>query len=114
MQMRPASAPENFEHGIIRWYVEKTLKGGRIINNTTRQPVDQVCGSEKCFIPKFNWDIGMCKESETSFNNMSVFAFSRSILLMSMWAGNTVSNTKRAKKCIVNFLIFPTPIGLNT
>jgi hypothetical protein len=56
----------------------------------------------------------MSKKSEPNFNNMTVFAFSKPILLMCVWTRNTMCDAKRAKKCVVHFLIFATPIRLDT
>ena len=45
---------------------------------------------------------------------MTVLAFNRPILLMRVRARNTMSNSKGMKECVMNFLMSPTPIRLDT
>jgi hypothetical protein len=54
------------------------------INDFTGKEIDEKGGSEKSFIPEFQWHGCMRKKSKTHFNDVTVFAFSRTILLMGM------------------------------
>ena len=54
----------------------------------------------------------MSKKRQANFYNMTMFAFSRSILLMSVWARNVMTYTNFMKEGI-KFLIFTTPVGLH-
>jgi hypothetical protein len=54
----------------------------------------------------------MRKQSKPSLNDVSMFAFSSTILLMSMWTRYTMRNAKAIKERM-EFFILPTPISLN-
>jgi hypothetical protein len=45
---------------------------------------------------------------------MVVLAFNEDVLLVCVGTGKTMTNAKRAKKCVTYFLVFPSPIRLNT
>jgi hypothetical protein len=54
----------------------------------------------------------MSKKGQPYFNNVTTFSLSRPILLVSMWAGNTMCYTNFCIKGIQP-LILATPICLN-
>jgi hypothetical protein len=64
-----------------------------IINDFTWSPIDEEGGCKECLILKFERHRGGGKEGNTYFHDVSMLSFSRSILLMSVRAGNVMRNT---------------------
>jgi hypothetical protein len=56
----------------------------------------------------------MCKNSYTSFYNLTVLALGRLILMMRVRTRHMMRNAKRAEKGVVNFMVFPSLIRLDT
>jgi hypothetical protein len=54
----------------------------------------------------------MCKQGEPNFNYMAMFAFSGTILLMSMRTGDMMSDAYFLEEAM-EFFIFTTPISLH-
>jgi hypothetical protein len=55
-----------------------------IVDDTARKHIDEICGGEESFIPKFEWHGHFSEKGKTNFNYVAMFTLSRSILLMSM------------------------------
>lgn len=106
-QIGPTCATKYTEHGIIRWSFEEAFYRAQIINDSSGQSIDEISGCEEGLVPKFNRYGGMNQESKASFNYMTMLAFGRSILLVSMWVGNTMSYAKGSKKLSMKFLYSP-------
>jgi hypothetical protein len=79
------------------------------VDDLTRSAIDQECGSEKFLIPVFAWNLHLRKVEQTNFNNMSVFSFCNSVLLMSMSTGNKMRDANLINKGI-EFFIFTTQL----
>jgi hypothetical protein len=59
---RPTSTSKGFKH-IVVWFslsTKKTLKRCCIVNNTSWQAINEVCGCGESFIPKFHGHGGLC------------------------------------------------------
>jgi hypothetical protein len=70
------------------------------VNNFARKQVNKKGSSEKGFIRKFERHGGISKQGKAHFNDVMVFSFSRTILLMSMRTGHMMSNTRFLKEGI--------------
>jgi hypothetical protein len=70
------------------------------LDDLTRKPINEINSCKKSFIPEFQRHRCICKEGQTNFNNVPMFALSRAILLMSMRTGNKVRDTNLLKKRI--------------
>jgi hypothetical protein len=58
----------------------------------SRQPVDKMDNSKESIQPIFIGQLGVSQESQTGFQNMSEFPFSKSILLGSVGTRFSVEN----------------------
>ena len=82
----PASTTKNSKSIIVWFGMEKLFDWGHKIEDFSGKKVYEKGGSEEGFIPEFKRHGGIGKQGKTNFNNVTVFAFSRPVLLMSMWA----------------------------
>jgi hypothetical protein len=74
-----------YSQGRIIWLdFKKTLQGGCVFDNLTRDSVDQECSCKEGFIPILKWHVCLRKEREADFNNVLIFPFCGSVLLVSM------------------------------
>jgi hypothetical protein len=108
----PTRTTEDFEKGVVRDLTKQSLKGCFHIKNTSRKPIDEKTSCSNRITPKPKREGCMCKKCETSFNNMSMFSFSNTVLLMCMRTRNTVTNANVLKERI-KFNVFSTPVCLN-
>jgi hypothetical protein len=69
--------------------------------------------SRKHLIPVLKRHRSICKERQANFNNMSMFTFSRSVLLMSMRTRHKVRYANFLKERI-EFLILSSPVRLHS
>jgi hypothetical protein len=93
----PTSAAKDTKSIIIGCNMEKALSRRLKINNFARKQVNEKSGSEKSFVPIFERHGSICKQGKTNFNYMTMFAFSRAILLVSMRIGNMMCNASLLK-----------------
>jgi hypothetical protein len=82
------------------------------VNNSTRHPVNEIASREDGIIPKTKRNTSLSKKSKGSFDKMTVFSFDGTILLVGVGTGETMSDAS-ILKIAMQFLIFPSPIGLN-
>jgi hypothetical protein len=73
--------------------MEETFSGCFKIKNFAWKKIYEKSGSEKSFIPKLERHRSIYKQSNTNFNDMTIFSFSGTILLMSMRARDMMSDT---------------------
>ena len=59
-EIRPAGTSEHTERLVVRFDVEKAFEGCFIVNDTTRKHIDNMHGSEECFVPKLERHGGSC------------------------------------------------------
>jgi hypothetical protein len=62
------------------------------VNNSGGKAIYEEDGCEESFVPKLQWHRSMGEERQTDFDNMAMFAFGTTILLMGVWTGNLMSN----------------------
>jgi hypothetical protein len=55
--------------------MKESLSRGLQIYDFARKEVYEKRGSEKGFIPIFEWHRCICKKGKTNFNNVAMFAF---------------------------------------
>jgi hypothetical protein len=84
-----------------------------IIDDTRRQSIDKIDNRNKSLIPKFEWHGCMGEKREANFDNVSMFLFRGSILLVSMRIGNKVLNPYLCEERIKSLLL-PSPIRLES
>lgn len=58
-QVRPVGTPEHTKHGVVGCFVKESFKRCLIVNDFTRESIDEICGSDKGFVPKLKWHGGM-------------------------------------------------------
>jgi hypothetical protein len=63
-------------------------------------------------IPEIFGNMAFSKKSKCCIDDMSMFAFNTTLLLMSVRTGHTMNDAKFMKKGVER-MKFPTPIGLN-
>jgi hypothetical protein len=80
----PTGTTKNTKCIIVGHDMKKALSWRLKINNFAREQVNEKGGSEKGFVPIFKRHRCICKQGKTNFNYMTMFTFSRAILLMSM------------------------------
>jgi hypothetical protein len=85
-KVRPTSTTKRAKSIIIGGNMKETFSGRLKINNLAREQIYEKSCSEKSFIPIFKRHRGIGKQGKTNFNYMTVFSFSGTILLVSMWA----------------------------
>ena len=68
------------------------------MKNRGGETVDEITSGLKCIIPKTKGYAGMIEKGKTSFNNVTVFTFNGTILLMSVGGRNSMSSTTLVKK----------------
>jgi hypothetical protein len=55
---------------------KKMMHESVIIDDFARQHIDEICGCEEGFIPKFKWHTAMSKKCKADLNNVAMFTFS--------------------------------------
>jgi hypothetical protein len=75
------------------------------------KPINEKSGSCKSFILEFERHRSMCKKSNAHLDNVSMFTFSRAVLLMGMRTGNVMRNAYAFKEGVQG-LILTAPIRL--
>jgi hypothetical protein len=99
-KMRPTRTPEHLKKGIVRHFPQKTLKRCLHIDHSTWESIDKKASSGESITPKPIWSRSMCKKSQPSFNNVSMFSFSSAILLMCMSARHSMRDAKISKELV--------------
>jgi hypothetical protein len=69
-----------------------------IVKIRGRETVNKITSGLKGIIPKTKGYAGMIEKDKTSFNNVTVFTFNGTILLMSEGTRDSMSNTTFVKK----------------
>ena len=90
-KVRLRSTPKNFKKIVIWSFIIKKFKKGFDMCDKRGEPINQVSGSEKSFIPIFLRNRGRRKKMNTNFNNVTVLSLNRSILLMCMCENHALS-----------------------
>jgi hypothetical protein len=80
----PTCTSENSKEGIIRFLAKESFMRCGILDDSGWKTINEKYGCEQCFIPKFERHAGMSKKRQSYFNDVSLFALSRPILLMCM------------------------------
>ena len=65
--------------------------------NARRHAVDKVAGCEDGIVPKTKRNMGLGEKSKSCFNKMTMLSFNRTVLLVSVWAGQTMDNASIMK-----------------
>jgi L-serine deaminase len=68
-----------------------------IVKNRGGETVDEITNGLKGIIPKMKGYAGMIEKGKTSFNNVTVFTFNDTVLLMSVGIRDSMSNTTFVK-----------------
>ncbi len=68
------------------------------MKNRGGETIDEITGGLKGIILKTKGYAGMIEKDKTSFNNVTLFTFNGTVLLMSMWTRDSMSNTTLVKK----------------
>ena len=84
-EMWPTSTPKNLKEGIIRLFIKENFNGSLHIQNTSGGAVYVQTCSGKSITPEPKRNRCMGQKSKTSFNNVTMLTFHRTILLMCMW-----------------------------
>jgi hypothetical protein len=69
-----------------------------ITNPCKRGAIYKMGGSEKSLIPEFKWHGCGSKQGKAHFNDVPMFLFGNTILLMSVWTRDMVGNPNGSKK----------------
>jgi hypothetical protein len=109
----PTCTTKNPMEGVVTFISKETIHGSVRLNNFVREAINQIDSSEKGFIPKLKRHRGKSKNRQANFYNMPMFALSRTILLVSMWARHKMRYAYRLKKGM-EFLIFTSPVSLHS
>jgi hypothetical protein len=96
--MGPTGTTKNLEKGVVRGFTKKTLNRRLHNNDFRRHVIDQKTCCEKCITLVGERYRGMRKKRKPSFDNVSMFAFSRTILLVCMRTRHMMQNTQGIKK----------------
>lgn len=84
-EMEPTCTPKGAERGVVRVLLKQLCERWDSIIDRSRQSIDEISGSEKCLIPEFQWHASMGKERQANFNNVAMFSFSGTVLLVGVW-----------------------------
>ena len=68
------------------------------MKNRGGETIDEITSGLKDIIPKTKGYAGMIEKGKISFNNVTVFTFNDTVLLMSMGTRDSISNTTLIKK----------------
>jgi hypothetical protein len=93
--------------------MEQLCDGCLIFYDSARHAINQKTCGKNSFIPKTKWNVRLCKESKSSLNKVTMFAFYGTILLVGMRARDTMSDAN-AREISMQFLVLATPICLNS
>lgn len=86
VKIRPTSTTKNTK-GVIIWAsMKKPLHGCFIVDNTAGKHINEMDIGEKRLIPKLEGHRGASKQGKAYFNNMPMLTFSRTVLLVCVWA----------------------------
>ena len=84
-KMWPASTPKNLKKCIIRLFIKENLNGSLHVQNTSGTTIYEKTCSGESITPESERNRCMGQKSKTSFNNVTMLTFHRTILLMCMW-----------------------------
>ena len=59
--------------------------------------IDGIACCLECIIPKMKWDTSMGKQGKTGFDNMPMFSFNCTFLLVSVWARDVMCDATICK-----------------
>ena len=113
-QVRPYRTTKYEKKIIVGFDAKETFKRGLVINDSARNMIDEIDCRKERFVPKLQWHVGMRKEGETHIHYVPMFSFSGAVLLVSMWTGNMMSNTKLMEKCVAKHFVLSAPVRLDT
>jgi hypothetical protein len=80
----PTGTTKNPKERIVTPIFKEALHGSLGLNNFAREAINQVDSCKKGFIPKLKRHGGISKQGKTYFNNVPMFVFCITILLMCM------------------------------
>ncbi len=66
--------------------------------NGCRKTIDKITGGLEGVIPKLKRHIGMIKKRKASFNEVTVFMLNGTVLFVSVWKRDSMSNATFFKK----------------
>jgi hypothetical protein len=84
MEIWPTCTSKNAQKRVVTFVSKETLHGSFRLDDFARETIDKVDCWKEGFIPKLKRHRCICKERQTDLNNVAVFAFSRTILLVCM------------------------------
>ena len=111
MKVRPTRTTKHFEERIVRNFLKKELKWCFHLEDMSGEPINQETSCEEGITPKLKGHRCMSKKSKTSFNQVTVFALSNTVLLMCMWTRHVMRDPKLLKERI-EVAILASPIRL--
>jgi hypothetical protein len=98
--VRPTSTTKDFKKSVVRRFIEQLFDGSLHFEETCRHAINEKTSCKESITPKPERNICMSKKSKPSFYNMTVLAFSSSVLLMSMRTCDTMDDAKLMKEGI--------------
>ncbi|KAA8531090.1 hypothetical protein F0562_005799 [Nyssa sinensis] len=97
VKVRPACVAEGMKKGIIGSLVDEAFKRGCVLNDGRGESIDEIGGSGEGVIPILGWDRGSSHKGEASLNDVAMTALDRTILFVSVGAGQTMEDAKVSK-----------------
>jgi hypothetical protein len=82
--VRPAGRTKGPKKGVVWFFTKEAKNRSFILENFVWQTINEKDSSKKGLVPKFKRHGGMSKKGEANFDNVSMFTFCGSILLVSM------------------------------
>ncbi|KAA8515427.1 hypothetical protein F0562_018962 [Nyssa sinensis] len=96
-QVRPTGAAKGTKKRIIWRLVEEAFKRGCVLNDGRGESIDEIGGSGEGVIPILVWDRGSRHKGEASLNDVAMAALDRTILFLSVGAGQTMEDARVSK-----------------
>lgn len=93
--MRITSGPKNPKDGVVGMFVKKEKIRGDAACDRTGQTIYEVDSSLKCISPVKLRQGSRGEKGKASFDNMSMLALNRTLLLMRVGTTQTMSNALR-------------------
>jgi hypothetical protein len=110
----PTSTAKGAKCIIIGCDLKESLSRRLHVDDFTRKEIYEKRGSEEGFIPIFKWHRCICKKSKSNLHNVTMLAFSRPILLVSMWTRDMMRDTTFLKESMEFFIFTPQSVCMVT
>jgi hypothetical protein len=113
MQRRETRTTKGAKECIVMRRAKEFQKRCGIVQGGSRQPINDKNRSEESVIPKRGREMRLSQKSQSHIHYMSMFMFSKTILLSSVRVRNTMLNTMERKKWLkLMRSVLSTTIGL--